>query len=188
MRRITAWWRIEGRYWHKHLQWGIQNLWRWFRVIWNDRDWDYAYALDIIAFKLEKQAAYTTKHGHFTTSASSARQMRIVAELMRRLRNGHYADEYMEYFECDIEWTPVPDHPELYSMDCTHRNQRFEEFFARYPRQYQRAKSGEFGFYIQPGDVVDEKTIAMEIAHYNHCRARRIAFEIMETNYEGWWT
>ena len=32
---------------------GISNLIKWFKIIWNDRDWDFAYLLKILRFKLE---------------------------------------------------------------------------------------------------------------------------------------
>jgi len=34
------------------LVYGIRNLWRWFPVIWKDRDWDHGYLSRILEFKL----------------------------------------------------------------------------------------------------------------------------------------
>jgi hypothetical protein len=31
---------------------GLHNLWRWKRIIWQDQDWDYAYLLRIMEFKM----------------------------------------------------------------------------------------------------------------------------------------
>ena len=33
---------------------GIRNLWKWRKVVWNDRPWDYVYIFKALRFKLDE--------------------------------------------------------------------------------------------------------------------------------------
>jgi hypothetical protein len=46
--------------------------------------------------------------------------------------------------------------------------------------------SGEINRFKRDGDK-DKELIAMEIAHENHERARKLLFKILERNIERWW-
>ena len=56
--KIAAWWRWNGRYMHKEFARGVKNLWKWFPVIWKDRDYDSYYIYELIRVKLQNQAKY----------------------------------------------------------------------------------------------------------------------------------
>lgn len=43
------------------LKWRIKNLRFWFRTIWNDQPWDFAYLLYVERRKLEQMSEYFTK-------------------------------------------------------------------------------------------------------------------------------
>jgi hypothetical protein len=72
------------------LKYGIQNLIRWFPIIWNDRDWDWAYMAEMLEVKLRHMAEYTEKYGCHVGSDKNAREQRICAELLRRMREDSY--------------------------------------------------------------------------------------------------
>lgn len=48
-KRFIRW---DLRYWHRDVQYGIRNLYRWLPTIWRNRDWDNAYLNEIILKKL----------------------------------------------------------------------------------------------------------------------------------------
>ena len=50
--RIYLWWIFDGKYFHKNFVKGVKNLWKWFPVIWKDRDWDDHYIFEVLKFKL----------------------------------------------------------------------------------------------------------------------------------------
>lgn len=62
----------------------LRNLWAWRGILWNDRDWDFTYIYQVIAFKLRKQADSMEKHGLHTHKARDAKRMRTCAALMER--------------------------------------------------------------------------------------------------------
>lgn len=64
---------------------GIQNLVRWFPIIWHDRDWDHHYLLKLMEFKFRKMAAYHETQGHTLQAPKTARQLKVAATLCKRL-------------------------------------------------------------------------------------------------------
>jgi hypothetical protein len=47
--------------------------------------------------------------------------------------------------------------------------------------------SGEVNRFSYPIEEKDKKLIAMEIAHENQDRCRKLVFKIMSNRIEGWW-
>jgi hypothetical protein len=64
----------------------------WFRIIWNDRDWDWTFIYVILEHKLKSVADHEERFGHHTTSARDAHDIRIAAELCKRIRNSYWKD------------------------------------------------------------------------------------------------
>lgn len=70
---------------------GFMNIVRWARIIWNDCDYSCESLLDVMRFKLRNMANYHELHGHLVNNGKHARQMRICAELCRRLSEDNYS-------------------------------------------------------------------------------------------------
>jgi len=76
-------------------------------------------------------------------------------------------------------------------MQTTSEN--FDDYFKKYPLVYKKVLADKklqiFGIEARDGETeVDAKQrIAMNIGRYNHERARKLLFRIMEENIEGWW-
>lgn len=76
--------RCETRYYN--LKNGIYNLWRWFPIVWRDRDWDWAYTASIMEWKFRKLAD-CMENGHHLHGKRDARRVRVACEILRRLQN-----------------------------------------------------------------------------------------------------
>ena len=72
-------------------------------------------------------------------------------------------------------------------MEDTLISENFDDYFKKYPRQYKRVMSGEINRYGRPIEEKDKKEIAMEIAHENQDRCRKLIFKIMESEISRWW-
>jgi hypothetical protein len=83
---------------------GISNLWKWRKVIWNDRDWDWVYLSKIIIFKLEKMEA-STKHWTVHRAERDAKEMRIVAEILRKINSGDIEYSALRAFVGDDDYS-----------------------------------------------------------------------------------
>ena len=190
--KIQRWWRYTWiRYAFRECKQGIKNLWRWFRVIWNDRDWDHTFIYTILAKKLEIQAQYIAQHGVHDEAHRDAEKMSTVVRLIKRQRDDFYHYECHDFYESEWKTTPLDAAGTIYSMDEELLSDNFDAYFARYPRQYKRVMSGEVNFFSGLGfaeeQEKDRKIIAMEIARENQDRCRKLLFKIIEENIEGWW-
>jgi hypothetical protein len=81
--------------WYK-AYYGIQNLWIWLPVVWRDRDWDWSYLNRVMRFKLLRMADGCEKYSYHLHKNRDVKQMRIVAELLRRM------DEHPYYDNADV--------------------------------------------------------------------------------------
>jgi hypothetical protein len=69
---------------------GLRNLWRWFPVVWQDRNDDYTYIVQVLEFKLRQVEDLERRHGRHTTSQRDAGRIHICAALCRRLAEDEY--------------------------------------------------------------------------------------------------
>ncbi len=70
-------WRLWRRlkYAPYDLRYGVRNLWRWFPVIWRDRDFDWAYLAELMAKKL-RWMGVCLEHGHHVHCERDAKRVR----------------------------------------------------------------------------------------------------------------
>ena len=192
--KIRLWWDFDARYYHKDFIQGVKNLWKWFPVIWKDRDWDSHFIYEIIRVKLNNQADYIGGKNRHTRAKRDAELMRLCSRLIQRCQDDHYDMEYMDYHESNynfIDITDDDDIPEKYrkgkKLDIELVSENFDDYFKKYPRQYKHVMSGEVSRFSRPIEEKDKQVIAMEIAHENQDRCRKLLFKIMERRIEGWW-
>lgn len=72
----------------------IQTILAWLPILWRDRDWDYAFLLRIIEFKISRMRRHHLKHSHAGKREIHriTHHMRTCELLLKRLQN----DEYLE--------------------------------------------------------------------------------------------
>ena len=86
--RLYRWCRWELPYQHKYIKYGVKNLYKWFWIIWKDRDWDHYYIFQVLKFKLEKQANHL--------GGRDAELMMTCVRLINKLQNEEYYQEYYD--------------------------------------------------------------------------------------------
>jgi DNA-directed RNA polymerase subunit N (RpoN/RPB10) len=116
-----------------------------------------------------------------------AERMRLVARLIKLQQEDHYAMEYLDYHESSFEFVPTDATEKWFTMEENITSERFEEYFAKYPRQHKRVLSGKIDRYRRRIEEKDPQIIAMEIAHENQACCRRLIFDIMHNHIERWW-
>jgi hypothetical protein len=184
--KISLWWRFDGRYLHKAFIQGVKNLWRWFPVIWKDRDWDQHYIYEILSKKLQFQSKYIGERDFHTEAKRDAERMNLVVKLIKLQQEDFYGMEYMDYHKTNFTFDPI-DGGEFYEMKSEEVSENFDEYFKKYPLQYKRVVNGELNRYRRPFEEKDNKVIAMEIAHGNQERCQNLIFKIMNNHIERWW-
>jgi hypothetical protein len=187
LEKISLWWKFEGRYYHKDFAKGIKNLWKWFPVIWKDRDWDDHYIFEVLKFKINKQADYIGDRNIHVNAKRDAEIMRLVNRLIKLNQDEFYGMEYMDYHETKYDFIPTDKTEKWFTMEDELISERFDEYFKKYPRQYKRVINGEINRYRRPFEEKDKKLIAMEIAHENQDRCHKLIFKLLEGNIQKWW-
>jgi hypothetical protein len=82
---------LELFYHHPRLVlYGIQNLIKYFNVIWNDRDWDFIYILTILKKKLECVEEHTRRYGYHENDIQDADNIKLCIDLIDKLIEDDY--------------------------------------------------------------------------------------------------
>jgi len=114
--------------------------------------------------------------------------MRLCVKLIKKVQEEDYTMEYMDYHKDRVWFTDCEDRPGSSLYNSEEVWEKYDEYFKKYPLVYKRVMKGEGVFTLDGRDESDMKRIiAMNIAHLNHDRARKLLFKIMEENIEGWW-
>lgn len=185
--KIKFWWRFEARWYLRDLRYGIRNLRRWFSVIWKDRDWDPHFIYEILATKLEHQAQHIAQNDRHVSAARDAEKMLLCARLIRIQQEDLYRMEYLDYYKDTHEMVPTDETAKWYTVESTPVEDNLSEYFAKYPRQYQRVQQGKINYFLRPAKDKSRMELALEIGLENQERSRRLLFKILNENIDSWW-
>lgn len=193
-KKIRLWWKFDGRFYYSDFFQGVKNLWRWFPTIWKDRDWDTNFIYEILKVKLKNQSKYIGFHNRHTRAQRDSELMRLTAKLIQRCQDDYYDMEYMDYHESKWNWLDnieddnfTEKYKDYKRLEIDLISENFDEYFKKYPRQYKRVILGEINRFDRGGEEKDKQLIAMEIAHENQYRCRKLLFKILENHIDGWW-
>lgn len=166
----------------------IKKIWYWFPIIWKDRDWDQYYIYEVLKHKLKAQAKYISNKNRHTRAQQDAKRMTTCAKLIQICQDDTYDLEYTKYFEQKVDFQPCQDKKGFSQVNIEMIKDNFDDYFKKYPLIYKRVLRGEGRFTLHGRDKKEiRKIIAMNIAHINQDRARKLLFKIMESEIESWW-
>lgn len=97
----------------RNVKYGLRNFWKWKRVIYVDRDWDWAFLYRIMAFKLENMADLHEKYGIWMDKDPAIQDMRECAKRLRRVAEEDYETGQELTFEI-VEKLTVEDEEWIY--------------------------------------------------------------------------
>jgi len=148
-----------------YFKYGVKNLWRWFWVIWKDRDWDQHYYWEITKKKISQMRDLHVKNMKFVDTPREIERMNVVLKLIDKVQEDTYRNEYYD---------------EEYFKDELH------VYIAKYPSAYRKVMNDPKRVAQFRGEVTNFK-VAMLMSIERHNKARRILFKILENYIEGWW-
>jgi hypothetical protein len=158
----------------------VKNLWRWFPVIWKDKDWDQYYIYEILKFKLKNQAKYIGDRDFHTRAKRDAEIMMLCVRLIDKIQNEYYNMEHLDYENTEYNFIPI-ENTNYSTIEVKHISDNLGDYFSKYPRIYEKAL-------IENNlDFTDKHRIAMYMSRINHKRAHKLLFKILEENIEKWW-
>lgn len=96
----------------KDIKYGIRNLWRWFPIIWNDRDWDYYYIFKLLKFKFKNMEYNFRNYAHIADADKVADELKVCQLLLDRLiKDEYYGKAYKWHDErwgkAEFNWEPI---------------------------------------------------------------------------------
>ena len=156
------------------------NLIKWFPVIWNDRDWDGNYILKILQKKIEFQRKELVNANRHTRIESDNRDMTLALNLLERVREEYYQMECMDYWHSDIVFEEIPNDSSRKLVDIVTKSERYDEFLSKYP-------SSVRGVVKEHGEQDDKKRLCLLVSYYNHEKANKLLFRILEERLTYWW-
>jgi hypothetical protein len=176
--RITLYRRLHWRI--RNFLTGCHNLIKWFPTIWNDRDWDGHYILKILQKKIEFQRKELVSANRHTRIESDNRDMTLALNLLERVKEEYYSLECMDYWDSEMVFDDVPENPELKSIEVNTTAERYDEYLSKYPSSV-RALTKEHG------EELDKQRLCLMVSNYNHTKANKLLFRVLEEKLAFWW-
>ena len=180
----TAW---ERKTLFGMLHWRIRNfltscnnLIKWFPTIWYDRDWDGHFILKILQKKIEFQRKELVNANRHTRIESDNRDMTLALNLLERVKEEYYSLECMDYWDSEIVFDNVPENPKLKSIEVNTTTERYDEYLSKYPSSV-RALTKEHG------EELDKQRLCLMVSNYNHNKANKLLFRVLEERLAYWW-
>jgi hypothetical protein len=92
---------------------GIRNLWRWFPIIWKDRDWDQYYIFELLKFKFKNMEHNFRNYAHIADADKVADDLKVCQLLLKRLIEDDYYDNVYKWHdkkwgELEVDWDKSP--------------------------------------------------------------------------------
>ena len=161
----------------------IQNVIRWFPIIWKDRDYDDSFIFTILETKLKYQAEYIGKRGYHQDADRDAERMMTCVRLIQKVKEEYYRMEYSDYHKCEFHFDDIPNKPDYSQLRIEELSEHFDDYFKKYPRIHKQVVAMKRAAF----DRSEKSGIAMNIAHINHKRARSLLFKMLDQYIETWW-
>jgi hypothetical protein len=137
----------------------LHNLWKWFPIIWNDRDWDHYFIFEVLKFKLKNMSDSFERNDWYVGNEQDIKKMRTCIKLIELVQSSYYETE-------------VYDHENV------------EEYLAKYKNATLRVLTNK-KYQIFPNE--NRNGVAMNVGLYKHQQAKRILFTTLERYIENWW-
>lgn len=180
----SAWERVKlfGR-----LHWRIRNfltschnLIKWFPIIWNDRDWDDVFILKILQKKIEFQRKELVNANRHTRIELDNRDMTLALNLLERVIEEYYNLECMDYWDNDMLFDDIPNNSGHKLVDIVTKSERYDEFLSKYPSSVRAVIK-------KHGEQEDKQRLCLMVSYYNHEKANKLLFRILEERLTYWW-
>lgn len=179
--KLYRWCKFELKYQPKYFIYGVKNLWRWFWVIWKDRDWDHHYFWEVLKKKVVQLRDEQLKHLSYLTSSREVEIMNTVLRLIDKVQHDEYQDEYYDYYDTKMR---IDEKGHLQFDEI--RND-LKTFISKYPRTHKIVLNNpKYNKYLD-GDDMDYK-IGIAMSSYQHNKAKKLLFKLLENRIEYWWT
>ena len=184
--KLYRWFRWDAKHAHRDIAQGFRNLWKWFPIIWKDRDWDDHFIFEVLKFKIKNTAKYIKKNDRYIGCERDVQTMMTCVRLIEKIQNQFYDLEHTDYMDQKFSFEKIED-SDLSKLNIETTSENLSDYFSKHPNIHRRALKSSITREKWHYSEVSDQTLAMWMSHYNHNRARKILFALMERNIEKWW-
>ena len=184
--KLYRWFRWDAKHAHRDIAQGFRNLWKWLPIIWKDRDWDDHFIFEALKFKIENTAKYIEKNNRYIGCERDVQTMMTCVRLIEKIQNQFYDLEHTDYMDQKFSFEKIED-SDLSKLNIETTSENLSDYFSKHPNIHRRALKSSITREKWHYSEVSDQTLAMWMSHYNHNRARKILFALMERNIEKWW-
>jgi len=180
--KLYRWVRWDLKHFPRDVKQGFINLWKWFPIVWKDRDWDDHFIFEALKFKLKNTANYFEEKQRFVGWEDEVKYIRICEKLITRIQEDYYQMEYTDYVNLEFDLIPISNSDKFeYKSTVTENN--IEKYFALYPKTKKKVLSSDkYKTYVHT-----DTGLALAMGIERHLKARKLLFKIMERRIEAWW-
>lgn len=173
--KLYRWFKWEFKYIPSNITQGIKNLWKWFPIVWKDRDWDDHFIFEALKFKLKNTADYLAKYDRYKGVEDDVRYIRICEKLIQRIQNNYYQMEYIDYVDDEMCLSNGKIEIKVHKDDTA-------TYIKKYPNTHKKVLNNPKykGYQKDTG-------MALAMGIERHLKARKLLFKILEERIEGWW-
>lgn len=176
--RVTLFGRLHWRI--RNFLTSCHNLIKWFPIIWNDRDWDDVFILKILQKKIEFQRKELVNANRHTRIELDNRDMTLALNLLERVKEEYYNLECMDYWDNDMLFDNIPNNSGHKLVDIVTKSERYDEFLSKYPSSVRAVIK-------KHGEQEDKQRLCLMVSYYNHEKANKLLFRILEERLTYWW-
>lgn len=164
-----------------NFKYGVKNLWKWRKVIWKDRDWGYDGLFAVMEAKIDMFRKKFNENQYVVDVVFMNRDLLIVIKLLQRIREDWYGMEYTKYHDSNMIFHPI-EGSEDSTLEFEEIWEKYDEFLAKYPRSVKAVLKEQ-----KWNNLDEKKVLSMAVSQYNHDKAKKLLFKIMEEKCETWW-
>lgn len=154
----------------------VKRLIKWFRLVWNDVDYDYSSIYNVLEFKIQDIADNISKYKIHTEWRWDLQRLNTCKRLLQRVKNEYYIDEYLDYIKKDWEFVPVEG-----STSCTLESTVLVDNLHIYLEKYTKVAS------IHLMSTDEKEALAIKTAWKRHNKAKKLLFNYINQYIHTWW-
>ena len=153
------------------IPYGVENLIKWFSVIWINRDWDYWFIYKILHKKLDLMEKHIRKHDNHTRAQQDADSIKKCVLLLERLIKDEYHENAFKphekkWGESDMIFTDIESSPGTCKLDIVYPNVNTPEDEELEKKDFKRAMDHEANMKQQDINML---------------------FDLMKKHIQSWW-
>jgi hypothetical protein len=106
--------------------------------------------------------------------------MTLALNLLERVKEEYYNLECMDYWDNDMLFDNIPNNSGHKLVDIVTKSERYDEFLSKYPSSVRAVIK-------KHGEQEDKQRLCLMVSYYNHEKANKLLFRILEERLTYWW-